>query len=791
MKKRNLHKDKRKEKEVKFEENFLTIEKNEKKEKLSLSSRKEGLETSRINTEKNIHHCNKDNSMEKRTIKKNNDKLINNNSHIDLKTKKSNKKQCQFYKTSSNLLMKSQNQIKSNKFMSKNNIKSKSNLINLSKKNTNVHKKIKNNRNKKIGGSGLLDNNLNKFKSYCVESTINKAKKGVRQNINQEIKPKKMPQLEYISTHENRFHCPKQLYSLNKKNKKKSESNDFKKLEISFQNTNENKENITIKDEQNDNHTRARSLESRHNKKFKSFVQNINNNNLINNEIKNDKELNKNISCTELPKNEEPKKIMKSKTKLMKKGKKKKNQKGILKKPNHINHKNNNKSVLPWLSTWRKNNIKIQILSKLRAISKLNNNIKLYCLKNNGFEFITLLKKIKRYNILLNNFNTYRNIIFTKIIVQKLKENNLNKKNNNDSNENINENDTGSNNEIPNEKDKKINIIEISPYTDTKINSKIKNNKTKIESKIKLQKLLIIKKRVNGYDKLKKYFEKWKFFNFQYIPNLTTGLKNIKNFYFNFNQNNKTEKENEKERINSSYHKKRVKYHQNFNIEVSFNEEKLYNKKIVNYLKNDNINNIHVNKEDYFNKSQPQIKYIDNFKNSQHKYNLSNLITSNQINDINNIDYNFISNSPIQLGVYKKKRISNDKNCNINKNLHNMSSIIGDVNKSNFNTIENEKEFMNNSMVMSRRRKNYNDIYYPKFVDPNLEENESIYGKKKIEIKEEKDLYNKNNYINNNNNPYKKMNIRYQKMYYDNDIISENRNNNLGLLEEQTNEGTN
>ena len=120
-----------------------------------------------------------------------------------------------------------------------------------------------------------------------------------------------------------------------------------------------------------------------------------------------------------------------------------------------------------------------------------------------------------------------------------------------------------------------------------------------------------------------------------------------------------------------------------------------------------------------------------------------------------------------------------------------MRSIIGDVNKSNFNTIENEKEFMNNSMVMSRRRKNYNDIYYPKFVDPNLEENESIYGKKKIEIKEEKDLYNKNNYINNNNNPYKKMNIRYQKMYYDNDIISENRNNNLGLLEEQTNEGTN
>ena len=98
---------------------------------------------------------------------------------------------------------------------------------------------------------------------------------------------------------------------------------------------------------------------------------------------------------------------------------------------------------------------------------------------------------------------------------------------------------------------------------------------------------------------------------------------------------------------------------------------------------------------------------------------------------------------------------------------------------------------MNNSMVMGRRRKNnYNDIYYPKYVDPNLEENESIYGKRKIEIKEENENPNKNNHIN-NNNVYKKMNVRYQKMYYDNDIISEHKNVNLGLLEEQTNEGTN
>ena len=802
MKKRDLNKDKRKEKEVKFDENYQTLEKIEKKEKLSLSIGKEGLETSRINTEKNIHNCIKNNSIEKRPVKKNIDKLIGNNSNFDLKMKQNNKKQCQFYKTSSNFLMnKSQNQLKNNKFRNKNNFNFKSNQIQLSKKNTNIqkNKKLKNNRNKNIGDRGFLENNLNKFKSYCVESSRNKLKKGGGINISKELKPKKISQLEYISTHENRFHCPKQLYSLNrKKNLKKNESIDFNnKLDISFQKTTENKESNTIKNEKPNNNTRARSLESRHNKKFKSFVQNINNNNLINNGTNKEFELNKNISFLELPKNEEQKKIIKSKTKVMKKGKKKnnvqKNPKGILKTQNHNIHKNkdnnkNNKNILPWLISWRKNNIKIHILNKLRGISKINNYYKLYVLKKNGNEFIKLLKKNQQYKILFNNFNKYRNLIFTKIIIKKLKENYKNKKNNNDLNENSKINNNEYNNETQNEKDSKINIIEISPYQDTKINCKIKNNKIKIESKIKLQKVLIIKKRVNEYEKLKKYFNKWKMTNIHYIPNLTTEFKNMKNFYFNNKQNSQEEKENEKQRINSSYHKKRVKYHQNFNLESSIKEDKLYNTKVID---NFNSNNIHVQKEDNFNKSQPEINYFDNYNNPQHQYNFSNLITSSHNNENNNNRNNFISNSPIQIGIYKKKRIINNKNSNINKNVNNISCVLGEVNNSKFNTLENEKEFMNNSMVMGRRRKNnYNDIYYPKYVDPNLEENESIYGKRKIEIKEENENPNKNNHIN-NNNVYKKMNVRYQKMYYDNDIISEHKNVNLGLLEEQTNEGTN
>ena len=56
--------------------------------------------------------------------------------------------------------------------------------------------------------------------------------------------------------------------------------------------------------------------------------------------------------------------------------------------------------------------------------------------------------------------------------------------------------------------------------------------------------------------------------------------------------------------------------------------------------------------------------------------------------------------------------------------------------------MENNNEFMNNSMVMGRRRKNNANIYYPKKVSPNLVENESVYGVQKIFIHEHPEIYN-------------------------------------------------
>ena len=807
VKKREKHKVKNK--NVIFIDKMPTLEKSLKKENLGEIS-KRGPDTSRISTEKkSIHNLLgfKNNSMEKRS-KKN----IFNDSN--------NKNPCKFYKTSNNLLMnKSQNQIQNYKFNNKNNIDYKFNQNKLSKKNTNFqkYKKINKNRNKKTV-PGIFDTNLNKFKSYNVESSRNKVKNNITKNTNQEKKLKKNSQLEYISTHENRFHCPKQIYYLNKNNLKKSPSINIEKLNNSFQNNNENIDSSNIKNaDNNNNNIRAKSLESRHNKKFKSFVQNINN--INNDNLKNDENLNKNNSnCDEIlknEKNEKSKKIKKSQTKILKKTKKKKNQKGILKNSKKENHKlKNKKSVLPWLNKWKMKNIKKQIINKLRCISILINKIKIYLYKENANLLIKSLKNIQKNKIILNNFNIYRNIIFSKIIIQKLKEKYSKKKeeeeervltdNNVDKEDNENIGIKDDNENFNNINEKKINIIEISPYQDTKINSKIKNNKIKIESKIKLQKLIIIKQKINDYSILKKYFLKWKNTIQKFEQNYNPGCLKILDC-FNLKANDNNEIQNEQRRNNSSYHRKRVKYHQNNNNdEISFNEEKLYNRKIVNYFSNKD--NISLNKDDYFNKSQPKINNYDNFNkineynNLHHKYNISDFITSPQNYNSNNLDkinYNFIANSPIQ-GVYKKKRIINSKNSNINKNSHNMSCIIGEINKSNFglnNSIENEneKEFLNNSMVMRHRKikNNYNDIYIPKHVSPNLIENESDFDMPKVYIKEQTEFYSNKKNMANNNIAYKKMNIRYQKMYYENDLNSEHRQINYGILEEQTNEGTN
>jgi hypothetical protein len=146
--------------------------------------------------------------MEKRSKKNMNTNLINIKSNKTLKNQKSSKK-------SNHLSQASYNFIKNNSHNQINNYKF-SNTINagkMSKKNTYAKKgkKVKN-RNKNLPSD--LDKDMNKFKSYNSESNKNKLFNGTKSEV------KKNSELEYISKHENRFHCPKQLFTLNKKKEK-------------------------------------------------------------------------------------------------------------------------------------------------------------------------------------------------------------------------------------------------------------------------------------------------------------------------------------------------------------------------------------------------------------------------------------------------------------------------------------------------------------------------------------------------------------------------------------------
>lgn len=813
-------------------EKMQTIEKSDKKlglspshsinNELTLSSKK-GFETLRINTEKNIRSIfgNKNNSMEKRSKKHINTNLVNIKSNKTLKNQKSSKK-------SNHLSQASYNFIKNNSHNQINNYKF-SNTINsitrkMSKKNTYAKKgkKVNKNRNKKLPSD--LDKDMSKFKSYNSESKKNKLFTSTKSEV------KKNSELEYISKHENRFHCPKQLFTLNKKKGKKS-SFKLEKLDLSF-------DNKTIKNEESENNIRSRSLETRHKKKIKSFVENINSNKKSKDDIyldnnnfikKSETESNNLLKSSDKDKEKEKEKdkngekiILKSKTKTLKKVKKKKNnQKNTLKKESKT--KNKNKMILEHFNIWKFKYIKRKIINKLRAISIINLFIKLFNNKNNGEYFFKNLQNLYKTQILKENFNIYRNIIFTKFILQKLKGKNIeniiinNKEDNKDENDNNNNNDFNTN-----QKKSKVNIIEISPDHTTKIDSKIRNNFIKNEIFKKLQKLLIIKQKLFEYSIKKKYFMKWKILTDQFNPNRRTGFQN---YFSNIQEPNTSndiidDNNNENRRTRSSCHKKTIKHQPN--LEFSFNEEnnKLYNKKIVNYINNND--NISVNKDDYLNKSQPKINNYhifddisinkEDFFNNTHSQinNYNNLVNYNNVNvnDFNtqqgynkypnltncskfdepnniNININLITKSPYCQGIYKKKKV-NYKN-SLNKNINN-SCVLRELNKSNFelnNTMENNNEFMNNSMVMGRRRKKNANIYYPKKVSPNLVENESVYGVQKIYIHEHPEIYNHKDLNNNNNFPYQKINIRYQKMNYNNDLNIENKQMHFGGYEEE------
>ena len=128
------------------------------------------------------------------------------------------------------------------------------------------------------------------------------------------------------------------------------------------------------------------------------------------------------------------------------------------------------------------------------------------------------------------------------------------------------------------------------------------------------------------------------------------------------------------------------------------------------------------------------------------------------------------------------RKVNNGLNNRIRNHKENENENENENEKENEKEKEKEKDFMNNSAVMVRRKinNNYKDIYYPKHVSPDLLLNENEYDVSRFYIRDPPELLRKNNFMN-NNIPYKKMNIRYQKMYFDNDLNSEYKESNIEI----------
>ena len=204
--------------------------------------------------------------------------------------------------------------------------------------------------------------------------------------------------------------------------------------------------------------------------------------------------------------------------------------------------------------------------------------------------------------------------------------------------------------------------------------------KSKINERKRILKICALKKLILKLIFLKKYFIKWKILKYQY---------------------NK------------------------------YNEEK-----IIKLSSSDIFNsqeNIDDYSNDYFNKSQPEMGSlkINNYNFLKNKYNIPNIKSNqNRNNNINiNINYNLITNNnALEQGIYIKKKIDVPK-C---KRYHNNSCIIGEKDHDDIdnNIINEQKEFMNNSMITRRikiNKKENNQIYFPKHVKQGFIQNDSDY----------------------------------------------------------------
>ena len=613
-----------------FEKIFMTSRKLNQKQKPKIKNSKLNFTSNqKILPQRNLIKRNNLNEAAKTTQEKEKES-IRVTQHIPAK------KVCQFFNTSSNFNLGQKNH--NNQKCSNSN--SKKDKIEISHKIAHKTKKLIKYRNE--------INNLNKFKSYRPESLQNKFDKKNLMNNNTSRSPnlKKNLELEYISTHEPRFHCPKKLFNLN--NDKPNNANIIRVQKKIFKNKNND-----IKQESEIN-LRSRSLENRTNQEHKSFSNKLDKNKKINNKNNKSESKGKNISDFIKQENKENNDFA---------------NKIIFQYRNNNNYNNNCKTdMIKWLNSWEKKNInKLSNTNKLKNITFLIQKLISFNIKKTGNIFLYNLKHIKNLNILKNVFAQYKHIIETKKIFEKLK---------------------------------RVQRIKI------------------YEQNIEKEKINLLEKLVMKYTSLKRCLIRWKIFIYQYN-----------------------------------------KFYEEKNIVFSTSD-------ISNI--NDDIND---STNDYFNKSQPEIGSlrINNYNFVKNKYNISNIKSTqkDRNNNINiNINYNLITNNnSLEQGIYKKKKINVPKT----KQYQNNSCFIGEYAKEindNDNTINEQKDFMNNSMIVRRikikKKENNNNIYFPKHVKPNYIQNDFDYVtyKNMMQFDNNKRDENKNKGV-----IHKRINLKFQKIF--------------------------
>ena len=270
---------------------------------------------------------------------------------------------------------------------------------------------------------------------------------------------------------------------------------------------------------------------------------------------------------------------------------------------------------------------------------------------------------------------------------------------------------------------------------------------------------------IKNFDVIKRSFEHYK--NIVSLKNILIQLKEVQK-----------SKINERKRILKICALKKLilkliflkKYFIKWKI-LKYQYNKYNEEKIIKLSSSDIFNsqeNIDDYSNDYFNKSQPEMGSlkINNYNFLKNKYNIPNIKSNqNRNNNINiNINYNLITNNnALEQGIYIKKKIDVPK-C---KRYHNNSCIIGEKDHDDIdnNIINEQKEFMNNSMITRRikiNKKENNQIYFPKHVKQGFIQNDSDYliykNRMQFTISNDKKK-DKNGVI------HKKINLKYKKIF--------------------------